>query len=512
MTSAFLNFAARPVGFTSDAASLRALPLDQVASGQVVQLTAAGGLQFWLMRWDPAETAADDGAQFIIPDSIVFPAPGRWVALGATGSVPNTYVLRNNLGLASIAIAAPLVLSDTTAAGNTTSNLLVLEHLVDPGSGLADLGASLSFRLENGGGAATQSALLASKWTNPLAGSESAKVELSTRVSGAEAVRLTVTGSDLQVNLGSLLVAAGSRVDTAAAGVLQIGGSATVLTPAPSTGQVSWQKGASLARTDLFDPSGANLQTYEPGATSVSEAWSQSTTGAGGKWSRSGQRGLAGNAGGQLAFVTGLGGTPGTDLAGSFDVDLGQTVSQATAQLRLLSNSVQFAGIRAISGQLLSIEASGGASAGGLSFSSPALIQHLLQDDQLVIWQWSTTRFTRWRRKLVQTVNNTADTTVSFSLPSSCSGTVEILVTAVDRSNGDRATYRRLYNFRRLSAGTSVFTAIGADVESEDDATWDAIVTHASPTITLRLTGDASNPTDFDAQWRIDYQTFTPAP
>lgn len=508
---AYLAFHARPVGFTADAASLRALSLDQVIAGQWVQLTAAGALRFCFVRWDPDEVAADDGVRYFIPDSISFPDPGRWVMLGSHVSMPDTYVLRDAAGLAEVALAAPLTLSEETAAANTAPDFLIFQHTVDPGSGAAGLGASVLSQAENDAGALVDALRLTNSLVSAVAGAESSKLDVYLRNAGALALKASFDNAGNFAAIGNLFSA--SKVDALMAVPYTLGGNASALAFDATSGAATWKKAGLSARADVFDSAGANSSTYVAGATSVSEAWTaRSSIGAGGAWTRTGQQGTAGNPGGKLAFVTGLGGTPGTDLSGSFDVDLGQTSSDATAYFRLLSSGTPFFGLRTISGQLLSYEAPGGASAGGISFATVGLVQTLLPNDQVAIWQWTTTQFTRWRRKVVQTTNATPDTSVTFLIPSSASGTVEILVTAVDKTNGNRATYRRLYTFSRRSAAASVFAAAGADVVYEDAAAvaWDALATHASPTITLSLTGDAVNAVQFDAQWRIDYQTFTP--
>lgn len=508
---AYLGFSARPVGFADDAASLRALALDQVVAGQAVQLLAAGGLQFWIVRWDPAETAADDGQRYFIPDSIVFPAPGRWVTEASTASLPNTLVLRDGTGLATVSLTAPLTLHLETVAPNTAPDFLTFEHHTsDAGNGAVGIGAGIAFKAETSAGVLSVAAQITASLT--LANGNASKIDFSASSGGLYGVRMSLDGVDLKVSGGAVLV--GSRVDRLTAAALQLGGTAVQLTCAPSTGQVNWQKGSNLARTDLFDDASACSFAFEPGVTAVSESWNQRAAGAGGAWTRTGQQGFAGSVGGNLAFVTGLGGNPGADLAGSFDVDLGAVVSQATAQLRLRSAGATFGRVRAISGQLLSVEAvAASASAGGMSFSTPALLQFLLADDQKVTHQWGTGQFTEWRRKVVTTVNATpvsGASTFSFTIPSSASGSVLLLVTSVDVTNGDRATYRREYSFSRRNAAASLFTAVGGDTEYEVDAAWNARVTHASPTFTVDLVGDAANQTQHDVQWWVHYQTFAP--
>lgn len=95
---AYLPFAATAFGQTDDDTTLRALPIAGLRGGQMVQLLDGGLLAFWIVRWDPTETAADDGVKYFTPDSITEPAPGRWVTFAATDVVGGVLVMRKSDG------------------------------------------------------------------------------------------------------------------------------------------------------------------------------------------------------------------------------------------------------------------------------------------------------------------------------------------------------------------------------------------------------------------------------
>lgn len=93
-------------------------------------------------------------------------------------------------------------------------------------------------------------------------------------------------------------------------------------------------------RTKAIAPS--YTDTFAVGVTSITSAWTQAASGAGGTWNlATGQQAFAGSQGGTVSIATGKGGTPGTDRAGYLDLELGQSASGFASQsgrVRLLSN------------------------------------------------------------------------------------------------------------------------------------------------------------------------------
>lgn len=135
---------------------------------------------------------------------------------------------------------------------------------------------------------------------------------------------------------------------------------------------------------------------------------------------------------------------------------------------------------------------------------------HEIDDDKEIDSRWGSAGFTVHRRKSVTTVNNTPVAAFTFSIPASAAGHVVLRVNAVDVTNNDNAFYEKRYRFSRRSGGTSTFANVGTDIDSEDDATWQAEVTHSSPTLSAVVTGDSANQTQFDVEWWVRYETFSP--
>lgn len=135
---------------------------------------------------------------------------------------------------------------------------------------------------------------------------------------------------------------------------------------------------------------------------------------------------------------------------------------------------------------------------------------HEIDDDKEIDSRWGSAGFTVHRRKSVTTVNNTPVAAFTFSIPSSATGHVVLRVNAVDVTNNDSAFYEKRYRFSRRSGGTSTFANVGTDIDAEDDATWQAEVTHSSPTLSAMVTGDSANQTQFDVEWWVRYETFSP--
>lgn len=103
---------------------------------------------------------------------------------------------------------------------------------------------------------------------------------------------------------------------------------------------VTWRDGnGSSAAVDVWSATGACSRTIAAGASSYTWSWTQDATAAGGALTIAGQQGAAGSIGGKVTIQAGYGGTPGTNLAGGVDIDLGATVTNASSALRLLAGS-----------------------------------------------------------------------------------------------------------------------------------------------------------------------------
>lgn len=69
---------------------------------------------------------------------------------------------------------------------------------------------------------------------------------------------------------------------------------------------------------------------YAAAVTSITDSWTQASSGAGGSRTRSGQRGASGSAGGDIIENVGDGGTTGTNSPGNYRIDLGTRVTSGT--------------------------------------------------------------------------------------------------------------------------------------------------------------------------------------
>lgn len=127
----------------------------------------------------------------------------------------------------------------------------------------------------------------------------------------------------------------------------RIEGAGTISLSTSST--VTYSKNGTSTKVDTFDPAGASSQVWAAGVTSVAQSWTQRASGVGGDWTISGQQGASGSVGGKLILKTGAGGTPGTNLGGAFDIDLGTSVSGASPIFSLKTNSTTVGTLRGTS-------------------------------------------------------------------------------------------------------------------------------------------------------------------
>jgi hypothetical protein len=212
-----------------------------------------------------------------------------------------------------------------------------------------------------------------------------------------------------------------------------------------------------------------------------------------------------------------LGGTNATSIACS-GLGLTSCVSVASTTSLALSSANGDATLDADGAHAAKL---GTSTAGGVSIGYSGITVtttsggevHAVDDDKIILTQWGSTLFKLERSKVVVLAGGAGTTTAfTFNIPASASGSVLLEVESVDRFNGERATYVRKYSFSRISSGTSVFTAVGADIAYQDDVSWIARVSHSSPTLTAEVAGDAANSTQNFVSWTIRYQTFTPTP
>jgi len=127
----------------------------------------------------------------------------------------------------------------------------------------------------------------------------------------------------------------------------RIEGAGTISLSTSST--ITYSKNGTSTKVDTFDPVGASTQVWAAGVTSITQSWTQKASGVGGDWTISGQQGASGSVGGKLILKTGQGGTPGTNLGGAFDIDLGTSVSGASPIVSIKTNSTTVGTLRGTS-------------------------------------------------------------------------------------------------------------------------------------------------------------------
>ena len=93
------------------------------------------------------------------------------------------------------------------------------------------------------------------------------------------------------------------------------------------TGVENHQVNGTTVRVDTLSVAGANTIVWQAGIASLTDSIAQATSGAGVLRSTYGQQGFAGSIGGIYKIGGGAGGTPGTNLAGDTQIDLGASIS-----------------------------------------------------------------------------------------------------------------------------------------------------------------------------------------
>lgn len=140
---------------------------------------------------------------------------------------------------------------------------------------------------------------------------------------------------------------------------------------------VYWEgTGNTLVRSDTVDLTGAII-SYSPTVASILMTQAQATSGIGKNITIEAQQAFAGSVGGTLALRAGKGGTPGTNLAGGITLDLGQTVSGSTSELRLEGGTGNRIGGISSSSNILQLSNDTTNTTGGISLNSTGYIQHI---------------------------------------------------------------------------------------------------------------------------------------
>jgi hypothetical protein len=162
---------------------------------------------------------------------------------------------------------------------------------------------------------------------------------------GNGADTITLDANDLTLSAANILALAAPAVrlgGAAASDRLTVSGAFSIITADVPDGTIF------NVRSDVFgiyeaaqgvpsfvfacDADAASSLTFGSGTT-VTIGQTQSLSGAGRTLTIRGQQGVAGTLGGDLILAGGLGGTPGTNLAGNVTIRLGTPVANATAKL-----------------------------------------------------------------------------------------------------------------------------------------------------------------------------------
>lgn len=210
------------------------------------------------------------------------------------------------------------------------------------GSALAPTFTGGGTELSLGGAALTFAAVTSAGGVTTASGARARIIGSTTGAWASGAVpaasgQIRLSNAD-QINWDSALAAAGQDVaglKVTSADVVVLGGDTNAVgieQRVKTGGTWSWIANnvsvLALAATGLF--------TYAASATVPGIAQTQATAGVGVDTTIRAQQGFAGSVGGKLVLAGGAGGTPGTNLAGDTQIDLGTAVSNASAKVSFL--------------------------------------------------------------------------------------------------------------------------------------------------------------------------------
>lgn len=228
---------------------------------------------------------------------------------GATAATANKLALRGASGVCSFgALTAPSIASSTTS----------FSALNSAGEGLTITSGNVSLGS-----------------TNNISGSATGNISLlcdtDAEIVAGGAISLSGdAGASLTATTGTATVSAATTVGiTASSGAVSISGSA---------GVINLQKNGSTAVVCTVDNAGACTIAPVGGASSLTIKPAQKTSGAGAAVTIAGGQGSSGNVGGKTTVGANNGATPGTNLAGGVDIELGQTVGGVSALASVVAN------------------------------------------------------------------------------------------------------------------------------------------------------------------------------
>lgn len=356
----YLNATARPVLAIADAAALRAVLTPEVRGGQLA-VVLTGALTRKLFVYSTSSTASDNGTTVLQPNDIAGANPGRWLVLGDSSSVANTYAMRDgNQHVFLAGVNGRMGINDANAfnlhiAGSVT------EFKFDQVSKSPGGGAGSTWTIEAQAGAS---------------GSKGGDLILSVGKGGDPGIdqpgflKLEVGEPDLNGLTGTVRITSNDApfmqwgVDTDqvleqvfAVNGFNVSNTHRIWFAAGTDMVVSTADNQPLVITDELDVSGQPIAVLslfarrngifehrvsgEP--TEVSFNQQQRASGAGVPWTIEAQRGASGQSGGNLNLKVGRAGTPGTGAPGAMILELGQPdASGASGALQMQANANTF--------------------------------------------------------------------------------------------------------------------------------------------------------------------------
>jgi len=206
-----------------------------------------------------------------------------------------------------------------------------------------------------------------------------------------------------------------------------------------------------------YSVAGGSGLKWGAAAGAVAIGQDPATSGAGAAWSLRGQKGFTGSVGGALTIGGGDGGTPGTNLAGDTNVELGQTVTSNSAAFNLKAAGSTF-GRLSSNGSLL-IESVAQAltlsSAGQLTIQSPAGLTQIEATGDLYLSSLQASPKFHFRGSgdnevRTETLPHTGACTVTYAI-----GVTSVTCSQADQTAGSTNGAQHTYRAQNATGATS---------------------------------------------------------
>ena len=280
-------------------------------------------------------------------------------------------------------------------------------------------------------------------------------------------------------------------------------------------------RAATFSSTVSFSSTLLSGITFDASLSSVAIGWAQDASAAGGAMTIRGQKGASGYVGGVLTLGGGDGGTPGTNLAGDTQVELGQTVSGATAELSCLSAGTRVGGFKVDTNGRFYISNAASISSAGIMVEATsgyiALKGATLSNvesggdwyatvgsasKKITQFQTPSAQATQQERHQTGTTANATPTTIGagFSIANSRAGLV--LCRVLGFKDDTHVAGYLIAATVRASGGTATIVGQTALHTAEDTAGWDCVLTASGGSIYAQVTGEAAT-----LRWEVYWDT-----